>query len=84
MNHTGRQGKSPDGNRTLTQDPRKLRRLRIAAGLDLRGLAAKAALSSGSLCDLENGNQSARPGTLAALAKALDCQITDLMQDEAA
>lgn len=82
MSSTGRRVKSPDGNRTLTQDPRKLRRRRFAAGLTIHQLARKAGVGAGSISDLENAKQSARVTMLAALARALECEITDLMADE--
>lgn len=82
MSSTGRAVKSPGGNRTLTQDPRKLRRKRFAAGLTIHQLAKKAGVGAGSISDLENAKQSARVTMLAALASALGCEIEDLMADE--
>ena len=72
----------PSQEKELSQDPRRLRRMRRAAGLTLREAAAKAECSFTHLSDLENGSHSARPGTLAALAAAYDCRIIDLMPRE--
>ena len=82
MGHRQRDVNQRRGERELTQDPRKLRRRRIAAGLTIRQLSQKAQVGIGSISDLEHGKQSARPGMLAALAKALGCEISDLMTDE--
>lgn len=59
-----------------------MRRRRIAAGLTIREASARAGCSTGLISDLENGNKSAGVRTLAALAKAYDCAITDLMPPE--
>lgn len=82
MSGTEQQVKQPRGDRELTQDPRRLRRRRIAAGLTIRELAVRAQVATGSISALENGDQSARVTMLAALASALGCEITDLMPDE--
>lgn len=81
MSHVPKRVK-PSPEKELSQDPRRLRRRRIAAGLTIREAAAKAECSFTHLSDLENGNHSARPGTLSALASAYDCQIADLMPRE--
>jgi transcriptional regulator with XRE-family HTH domain len=67
--------------RTLTQDPSKLRRRRLEAGLTGAQLGKLAGVSKTTISLLENGHQSARPGLMAALAPALDCRIVDLMPD---
>lgn len=69
-------------SRQLTQDPRKLRRRRLEAGLTGEQLARRAGVTKTTISLLENRHQSARPNLLAALAEALDCRIVDLMPDE--
>lgn len=66
----------------LTQAPKRLRWRRFAAGMSLRDLAGKSGLGIATISDLENGYYSAEPATLAALARGLDCEITDLMPPE--
>ena len=69
----------------LTHDPRRLRRKRIEAGLNMTELAARADCSKATVSMLESGRYfSATPGLLARLAAALGCTITDLMPDEEA
>lgn len=83
MNHKPRRVNGQGGkNRSLSQEPRRLKWRRIAAGLTIRQAAAKAGVSMGTISELENGNYSATAPTLAALAKAYECEITDLMPDE--
>ena len=67
--------------RELSQDPRKLRRRRIAAGLTGRALRDLSGVSTGTISMLESGFQSASPTTLGKLAAALGCEIADLMPD---
>lgn len=64
---------------SLNQDPPRLKRRRVAAGMTMRDAAAAAGCSLGLICELENGSWSASVKTLAALAKAYGCKITDLM-----
>lgn len=66
----------------LSQDKQRIRRRRMAAGLTIREASALAGCSTGLISDLENGNKSAGVRTLAALAKAYGCEITDLMPPE--
>lgn len=66
----------------LTQAPKRLRWRRNAAGMTLRDLGEKAGVGIATISDLENGYYSAEPATLAALARALDCAIADLMPPE--
>ena len=74
----------PEGDRDLTQHPKRLRWRRVAAGLTMRQLAAKSGFSIGSISMWENGRRSADVVSLTALASALDCEITDLMPAEPA
>lgn len=67
----------------LTQDPRRIRRRRLAAGFPtVRLAAAEAGCSYGFVSELENGNYSASPALLAALARAYQCRIADLVADQ--
>ena len=75
----------PSGDdRSLTQDRQRLRRRRLAAGLTLREAGERAGRDFSMIAKLENGKRSAGPHTLAALAKAYGCEITDLMPPESA
>lgn len=67
---------------TLTQDRRRLKRRRIMAGLTLRDAAHKAACHWTTIGKLEQGERSADPRTLKALAEAYGCEIEDLMPRE--
>jgi transcriptional regulator with XRE-family HTH domain len=65
-----------------TQDPRRLKRRRIEAGLNRRELAAKAGIHRSYMTWLEAGGRSASPRVLKRLAKALACEPADLMAPE--
>ena len=72
---------------TVRHDPRKLRELRHAAGLNQPQLAERADISKSHVCALEktdgSGNGiSAR--VLGRIATALGCDVADLLPDEAA
>lgn len=67
------------------QDPLKLKRRRITAGLNQVDLAASAEVHRTYISYLERQNgkaKSATPRTLARIAKALGCEITDLLSDD--
>jgi transcriptional regulator with XRE-family HTH domain len=70
------------GERDLTQDPRKLRWRRHVAGLTVKQLADKAGVSQSSISFWENGKRSADVVSLTALACALECDRRDLMPAE--
>lgn len=72
----------PERDRELNQDPKRLRRRRVAAGMTVTELATKAKCSVPYLWQLENGDYSASAPMLARLAQALGCEITDLMPPE--
>lgn len=82
MNDSGKRVNPSRDDRSLTQDRRRLKRRRIAAGLTLREAAALAGCDFSLIGYLERGERSAGPHTLAALAKAYGCEITDLMPPE--
>ncbi len=79
MSDKRRRVKSPG---ELSQDPRRLRRRRIASAMTLKQAAAKIGCSESHLSELENGKWSARPATLASLADAYGCRVIDLMPRE--
>ncbi|WP_189269734.1 helix-turn-helix domain-containing protein [Streptomyces fuscichromogenes] len=64
------------------QDPARVRRRRVRAGLTQGGLAAQADISQSYMSMLEAGACSASPPVLARLAAALGCEIEELMPDE--
>lgn len=63
----------------LPQDPERLRRKRIEAGLSQPALAKKAGVHKSTVWRVEEGLNPAEADTLRRLAKALDCEIADLM-----
>ncbi|SDM47717.1 DNA-binding transcriptional regulator, XRE-family HTH domain [Streptomyces sp. cf386] len=62
-----------------TQDPNRLRRRRIEAGLNKRELAAGAGIHPSYVTWLERGERNASPRVLMRIARTLRCQIADLM-----
>ncbi len=83
MNESGQRVKAQNESAPeRNQDPERLRRRRVAAGMTITDLAAKAGCSVPYLWQLEHGDYSASPRMLARLAKALCCQIIDLMPPE--
>jgi transcriptional regulator with XRE-family HTH domain len=64
------------------QDPQRLRRRRIAAGLNKRELADAAGIHPSYVTWLERGERGASPRVLKRLSKALDCEMDDLMPPE--
>lgn len=58
----------------------RLRRKRIEAGLSQRLLAEKAGVSKQLISALECGESGASPASLAAIADALECPVTELMR----
>lgn len=64
------------------QDPVRLRRRRIEAGLTQASLATKARLSPTHMSSIESGRAGASPDVLRRLAEALGCTIADLMPPE--
>ncbi|MFG3439859.1 helix-turn-helix domain-containing protein [Nonomuraea sp. NPDC047897] len=65
--------------RRLNQDPERIRRRRVAAGLEAQALARLANISKGYLSSIEHGRANASPKVLGRIAAALDCTIADLM-----
>ncbi len=69
--------------RRLSQDPDRCFHKRIAAKLTQKQLADRAGLTDATVCRVENGDVSAHPDTLHALAKAFGCDVADLMPEVA-
>lgn len=67
----------------LNQDPRRLKRARMEAGLTIRQASEKSGLSIGIISLLERGVHSARVTTLVSLAQAYGREIGELMPPEA-
>lgn len=65
-----------------TQDPQRLQRRRIQAGLNRKQLAERAGIHKSTIGRYERGLSNALPGNLKRLAEALDCKIVDLMPPE--
>ena len=63
-------------------DPDKLRRRRVAAGLNQTDLAQATGIQQSHLSKLERGRSNTTARSLAVIARALDCEIKDLMPDE--
>lgn len=66
----------------LAQDPVRVQRKRVQAGLAQNQLAARIGISAAQLCRIEKGRSGASASVLARLAEALDCEIDDLMPPE--
>lgn len=64
------------------QDPARVRRKRIEAGLTQISLASQAGLSTAHMSSIERGGRGASPKVLKRLAAVLDCEISDLMPQE--
>lgn len=66
-----------------TQDPQRLRRRRIQAGLNQRELAKAAGIHPSHMSWIERGLRGASPRVLARIAAALGCEIADLLPSDA-
>lgn len=73
-----RLGETPEYN----QDPRRLKRRRVAKGMSLTTAASKAQCSKSHLSKLEHGHDGAGPELLGRLAAVYGCEIEDLMPPE--
>jgi transcriptional regulator with XRE-family HTH domain len=60
---------------------RELTRVRRSKGFSQRALAKEAGVSPSTVYELESGRRIANPSTLAKLAKALDVEIVDLLEE---
>jgi transcriptional regulator with XRE-family HTH domain len=72
----------PENQKGLTQDPVRLRRRRLAAGLSLTDAARRAGCSKAHVSMLEKGAHGASPQLLARFASLYGCEIADLMPGE--
>lgn len=63
----------------LQQDPQRLMRRRIEAGLSLTALAERAGVTKSHICDVEHGRANFSPAKLGRIADVLGCAIADLM-----
>jgi hypothetical protein len=81
LDSTVKHRRNPDN--PLNQDPDKLRRHRVAAGLSITALAGRLGKSKGHMSEIENRDRtrSASPELLAAIAAELGCAVIDLMPD---
>ncbi|MFJ9895279.1 helix-turn-helix domain-containing protein [Streptomyces sp. NPDC091280] len=61
------------------QDPARVRRRRVEAGLSQVSLARRVGVTKGHLSLVESGGRGASPELLGRLANALSCEIADLM-----
>ncbi|HLI39749.1 MAG TPA: helix-turn-helix transcriptional regulator [Streptosporangiaceae bacterium] len=85
MIKTVQRGKGPpeqENPKNLSQDPVKLRRRRLAAGLSLTDAARRAGCSKAHVSMLEKGEHGASPQLLARFASLYGCEVADLMPDE--
>jgi transcriptional regulator with XRE-family HTH domain len=64
--------------------PATITTLRERGGRTLRGLALEAGIDAATLCRIEAGASNGRPGTLLAIAKALDVPIEAITYNSAA
>ena len=62
---------------------KRVRHLRKKCGLTLDALGERVGLSASAVSLIETGKREAKVSTLAALADALDCQLSDLLTEAA-
>jgi transcriptional regulator with XRE-family HTH domain len=70
-----------DGIRQLPAPSRAIRDVRVAKGLSLRALSARAGLPYSTLSKLENGKMSLTYDKLIRLAQALNVDLKDILAD---
>jgi transcriptional regulator with XRE-family HTH domain len=63
-------------------DPKALTRKRILAGLNQNDLAARAGISKSHVSMVENGQSGLSARALGQVARALGCEIADLLLDD--
>ena len=64
------------------QDPARLRRKRIEAGLSQTALAKRAGVTKSHVSQVERGVAGFSPENIALIAEALGCTIADLLPDD--
>ncbi|MFI6979349.1 helix-turn-helix domain-containing protein [Embleya sp. NPDC050154] len=79
--NSGRRVRRAHGS-PIAQDPAAVRQARENAGKQQQELAAEIGISAPLMCEIETGRRSATPPTLAALATALDVDITHLRRKD--
>lgn len=65
--------------RRLDHDPERVRRRRVAKGMTGAQLAEAAGICPSVLSSIERGSRNASPRSLSGLARALGCEIEDLL-----
>lgn len=63
----------------LAQDPARVLRKRVQAGLAQNQLAARIGISAAQLCRIEKGKSGASAPVLSRLASELGCDVEELM-----
>ncbi|NUP19843.1 MAG: helix-turn-helix transcriptional regulator [Streptomyces sp.] len=63
----------------LAQDPVRVLRKRVQAGLAQNETAARIGISAAQLCRIEKGKSGASASVLSRLAEVYDCEIAELM-----
>lgn len=66
----------------LAQDPARVLRKRVQAGLAQNQLAARVGISAAQLCRIEKGRSGASAPVLSRLAEEFGCEVADLMPPE--
>ncbi|MER6532981.1 helix-turn-helix transcriptional regulator [Streptomyces sp900105755] len=66
----------------LAQDPSRVLRKRVQAGLAQNQLAARIGISAAQLCRIEKGKSGASAPVLSRIADELGCEVADLMPPE--
>ena len=64
-----------------TQDPERVFRERVKAGLEQQELAAQVGISAAQMCRIESGKTGASVDVLHRLARVLGCDVADLMPE---
>ncbi|NEB00589.1 helix-turn-helix transcriptional regulator [Streptomyces sp. SID13726] len=68
----------------LAQDPARVRRKRVQAGLPQNQVAERVGISAAQLCRIEKGKSGASAPVLLRLAEEFGCEVADLMPPEPA
>lgn len=64
-------------------DGTRMQRLRLEAGLSLRGLSRATGLAHDTVQEIEAGKRSPHPGTVKKLADAIGCTVAELVDWQA-
>ena len=82
MSQSQQSVKRQDEATEYNQDPRRLKRRRVAKGMSLTTAASLAQCSKSHLSKLEHGRDGASPELLGRLAAVYGCDIEDVMPPE--